>query len=537
LKTKFHWLKRALVTAATTTILLFLSLFLSPANAFAHAQLISTYPDANTILSIAPTTIALNWGEDVRTNSDEIVLADSTGHRIASNYSYKFDAAKSRGTVTLKPETQLPAGSYIVSWRAVSRDSHLVGGAYSFGINQKPTKIASSGLISYPDKILQVLYWLLMILSFGSLLAGQFFIFIPTAFILIVVSGIRIMLLSSILPRSYLDSGTSRISLLSIIVFALVLSTSLRWLFGNKAERGKIKEKFDATPTPLRAFQLALIALLFGSQEFFEGHALDVAHPATLKYIAAGHLFFAILWTGSVTALLLARTREQYVITRKISTVSIALLIPLATRLTFFLALPVHDLTRTYWTLFLALKLACVMCALAIGAYHHFAGVKIARDPEFNFRRSLKIEVGAIAAILVLTMLMVSFSPPKILSLQGSSAVNSRGSQLTQSKYEIPLTFDDGLTGVLEIGNLRLGSPSQISIRLNGPKVQSAKSIFLYFSNAKLNLTDIQVTLTGSKNNYSSVVLLPAAGSWHIDVQLLIDAFTETQANLAIIIK
>ena len=87
------------------------------------------------------------------------------------------------------------------------------------------------------------------------------------------------------------------------------------------------------------------------------------------------------------------------------------------------------------------------------------------------------------------------------------------------------------------IPNLTLGTPSKISIDLDGPKIQSAKNMYIYFSNAALNLTDIQVTLVGSKNHYSSVVLLPAKGSWHLDVQILLDPFTEAQANLDTLIR
>ena len=85
--------------------------------------------------------------------------------------------------------------------------------------------------------------------------------------------------------------------------------------------------------------------------------------------------------------------------------------------------------------------------------------------------------------------------------------------------------------------DLQLGRPSPISIKIASSKVLSAKSMYIYFSNEQLNLTDIQVTLNGAKNTYSSVVLLPAKGVWHLDVQLLIDAFTETQANVNLTVK
>ena len=521
-------------TRYSKVVLFLISIFslltLNPAPAQAHAQLINTYPLANSVLTTAPANITLTWGEKVQTNSDEVLLADSTGTKVATSYAMKLDTSTNQSTVTLTPSKVLPAGSYIVSWRAVSRDGHLVGGSYSFGVNQKPVKASQSSLVSYPDKILQFLFWALLILAFGSILAGSYFIFVITAFLGIVISGLRIVVLSSILPGSYLNSGSSKISLLAIIVYAILLASSMNWVLSpNKTKR-------EDNLGWLGTSQLLLIALLFSSQEFFEGHALDLAHPAILKYIAAGHLFFAISWAGSVCGLLLRQTHAQFELTRKINTVSIFSLIPLATTLTFYLARPVNLYTKSNWALFIAIKILLVAITLALGAFHHLRSKKLASDESFDFKRSLRFEMATFAAILIATVTLVSFTPPKILQVESSSSTNS-ASSLIQKSYSIPITFDDGLKGTLSIPNLTLGAPSEIRIDLQGSKIQSAKNMYIYFSNAALNLTDIQVTLVGSKNHYKSVVLLPAKGSWHLDVQILLDPFTEAQVNFDTVIK
>ena len=519
---------RSRITLALLSI--FAIFLLTPSSAQAHAQLINTYPLANSVLTTAPANITLTWGEKVQTNSDQVLLADSTGSKVVTSYAMKLDPSTNQSTVTLTPNKVLPAGSYILSWRAVSRDGHLVGGAYSFGVNQKPAKATQTSLVSYPDKILQFLFWALLILAFGSILAGSYFIFVITAFLGIIIAGLRIVVLSSILPGSYLDSGSSKISLLAIIVFAILITSSMNWVLNpNKTKR---EEKLGWLGTS----QLLIIALLFSSQEFFEGHALDLAHPVILRYIAAGHLFFAISWAGSVCGLLLRQSRAQFELTRKINTVSIFCLIPLATTLTFYLARPVNLYSKSNWALFLGIKILFVAITLALGAFHHLRSKKLAIEENFDFKRSLRFEMATFAAILITTVTLVSFTPPKILASERTISASSSAS-LTQRNYSIPLTFDDGLKGTLLIPNLTLGTPSEISINLTGPKIQSAKNMYIYFSNAALNLTDIQVTLVGSKNHYTSVVLLPAKGSWHLDVQILLDPFTEAQANLDTVIK
>lgn len=431
----------------------------------------------------------------------------------------------------MTPIDTLPSGSYIVSWRAVSRDGHLVGGAYSFGVNQAPSATSNSSLISYPDKVLQFIFWALLILAFGSVMAGVFTIFIPTAFLVILISALRLMVISSILPDAYLQSGVAKISFVAIASFTLLLGLSASSIFKPR-HRGSSQGL-----VPLDLLRLLIIVLVFSSQELVEGHALDLAHPAALKFIAAGHLFCAITWSGSVVALFLKGTREQFEITRRVSTVSIALLIPLAIILTWFLATPLNFTSLNEWTLFLFIKLIFIAATIGIGAFHHFAGRRAAQSANLELKRTLKIELGTIAAILIATVVLVSFTPPKILAQDRQTPSVAPGAELAQRNYLLPLTFDNGLKGTLKMENLQLGRPSPISIKLSSPIYLSAKTMYIYFSNSDLNITDIQVVLSGSKNHYSSVVLLPANGSWHLDIQILIDAFTQAQANTDLTIK
>ena len=82
-------------TRYSKVVLFLLSIFslltLNPAPAQAHAQLINTYPLANSVLTTAPANITLTWGEKVQTNSDEVLLADSTGTKVATSYAMKLD--------------------------------------------------------------------------------------------------------------------------------------------------------------------------------------------------------------------------------------------------------------------------------------------------------------------------------------------------------------------------------------------------------------------------------------------------------------
>jgi methionine-rich copper-binding protein CopC len=94
----------------------------------AHAFLDHADPGAGASLSQSPKQIALSFTEKLEPTFSGVSVSDAAGHdEEAAAPVISGDTV----TVALKP---LPAGSYHVSWRAVSIDSHRTEGSYSFSI-------------------------------------------------------------------------------------------------------------------------------------------------------------------------------------------------------------------------------------------------------------------------------------------------------------------------------------------------------------------------------------------------------------------
>ncbi len=496
--------------------LLFFIMNLEVAPASAHAQVVATYPIDGSIVKSAPDVIVLSWGEDVRTNAKQFALTNTTGIPVKTSFNYRFDKTTGEGSASLTPIKKLEDGSYIVSWKVISRDGHLVAGANTFGINVKSINAKSSTTTSYFDELLQGIFWTLMILAFGALMASRKRLFLLAARLILAVSVIRILNSYSVLHGAFASTGSSKISILALIIFAIVLILPKRELAGSDR---------------LKFTQLSFLTLLFVLQPFFEGHPLDVVQPGYLKYVSAAHLLFAYLWTGSVTAFILLRTRDQYAITRRISTVSIFLLVVFGSVLTYFLALPLSFASKSAWESFILIKIAIVLTALLIGAYHHFAAKKFLENPEFNFSKSLLLEGTAIIGIVASTALLVSYTPPKITANQYKISQRLISANSGKNYLQIPVTFDNGLKGTFYIQKVLRGKPSMIMLAVSSKKTLKSLGVEAYFSNTELNIIDLHAKLTGASNQYMSYLSIPAAGKWHISIQILLDEFTQTQAN------
>src|SRR5690348_13188995 len=94
----------------------------------AHAFLNHAEPGAGASLTQSPKEIALVFTEKLEPSFSGVSVSDAAGHdEEAAAPVISGDTVR----VTLKP---LAAGSYHVSWRAVSVDSHRTEGSYSFSI-------------------------------------------------------------------------------------------------------------------------------------------------------------------------------------------------------------------------------------------------------------------------------------------------------------------------------------------------------------------------------------------------------------------
>jgi copper transport protein len=98
--------------------------FVAPA-ALAHAVLLGSEPAADAELAEAPGEVVLRFNEPISLVT--VRLLDATGTAVGSEPVARDDSV-------ILPLPPLADGSYIVTWRVISTDSHPVGGSFRFSI-------------------------------------------------------------------------------------------------------------------------------------------------------------------------------------------------------------------------------------------------------------------------------------------------------------------------------------------------------------------------------------------------------------------
>ena len=108
-------------------------LLLGSTNAFAHAQVEATSPLKGAVLTTSPQSVWVQFGENLlvldKNHINSVTVADSSGKRM-DNSSTIIKGTKA----TVKLKGILAAGKFVVKYRAVSVDGHVVSGSYFFSV-------------------------------------------------------------------------------------------------------------------------------------------------------------------------------------------------------------------------------------------------------------------------------------------------------------------------------------------------------------------------------------------------------------------
>lgn len=115
---------------AALAVLAFLALTLLPAApAYAHAALLRTSPPAGSIVPEAPREVTLTFSEPVSPVADKIRIVGPDGQR-ADRGTPSVDG----NVLKIGLREDAPKGTYLVSYRVISADSHPIPGGFTFSV-------------------------------------------------------------------------------------------------------------------------------------------------------------------------------------------------------------------------------------------------------------------------------------------------------------------------------------------------------------------------------------------------------------------
>jgi copper transport protein len=103
--------------------------FASPA--FAHAQLLETSPASGAVLATPPAQVILTFGEAVQAPPTAIEIFSADGQQLYTGPAGHPPGQPDQVAVALPGSLK---GTYVVSWRVISADTHPVQGAFTFSV-------------------------------------------------------------------------------------------------------------------------------------------------------------------------------------------------------------------------------------------------------------------------------------------------------------------------------------------------------------------------------------------------------------------
>ncbi|MGH3997593.1 MAG: copper resistance CopC/CopD family protein, partial [Pseudonocardiaceae bacterium] len=160
---------RAGVVAVVCAIL---GIFVGAGLAAAHAVLISTNPGQGAVIAMAPSAVSLTFSESVAVTADGIQIFGPDGAQLDTGDAVHLGRASTVG-VNLRGIQQ--RGTYTVSWRVMSADSHPVAGAFTFSVGQPSPNRAPATAQPSGSTTLDVVYGIVRAAGFASfaLLVGS----------------------------------------------------------------------------------------------------------------------------------------------------------------------------------------------------------------------------------------------------------------------------------------------------------------------------------------------------------------------------
>lgn len=134
---RFRWLIAAVLTLG--------AVLLTAAPVSAHAMLTGTEPVGGTAVAKSPDRVVLRFSETVQIPLGSIrVFASPSGKQVETGAAGRVDGQSSAVGVKL-PE--LDDGTYIVTWRVTSADSHPIHGAFTFTVGEATGGEADAALV------------------------------------------------------------------------------------------------------------------------------------------------------------------------------------------------------------------------------------------------------------------------------------------------------------------------------------------------------------------------------------------------------
>lgn len=509
------------------------ALLIAPAGpASAHAVLVSSSPIASAVVSNAPAEVVLTFSESVRKVPGKIRVIAPDGSR-ADRGEPTFE-----GTVVTVPVDPAGArGTYLVSYRVISADSHPVSGAFTYSVGAPSTPPVDSGDDSRADpvvgnavKVAKYAGYVGLLLLVGSALvlaalwprrlprrgparlawAGLGLLAVSTVANLLLqvpytagggVLDVTGQGLSDVLGSAFGAAHLVRLGLLAAAAFLL------RPLMAGPVERSDLVILGVLGAAALVTWPLA-------------GHPAASPAPAVSVVVDAVHLGGMAVWLGGLVLLavfLLPRADERElgailpIWSRWAALAVSALLLAGTVQALIEVATP-RALVDTFYGRLVLGKIALFVLVIAVAAYsRQLVRRRTAAGRPTSMRRAVWAELAITAVVLGLSAVLVQTTPARTAGADvAGSTPRYFSTTLSSPNYSLQIELDPA-----ERGNNTVHFYAYTKDNRPQPVVEWRATAAL----PAAGIEPIQVPLLPLTDNHATgEINFPAAGEWQLRI-------------------
>lgn len=165
--------KKTALGAICAAILIAVTASALPDAAWAHAQLVGSSPARGETLPASPRLIELEFNEPVEAAFGALRLFDSDGRQVETESPERPGGRPE--AIAVRPEAALPEGTYTLTFRVTSADSHTVSGGFVFSVGEggAPTRTVAELLEGQDESgtLTDVLFALARAIAYAALAA------------------------------------------------------------------------------------------------------------------------------------------------------------------------------------------------------------------------------------------------------------------------------------------------------------------------------------------------------------------------------
>lgn len=528
-----------------------LLVFAFPTMAWAHAVLLGSFPAADQVLDSAPAEIELNFNENV--GPIFIKVLDTSGAEVGNLGDWRVD-----GNDVFQPLAEiLTNGTYILTYRVISADTHPVGSTFVFAVGEPIQDMSESQATggdtgwSWLVAGNRVLLYASVLLAAGSALLVLFMRWPASLWTGISAQG---RVASAIAAFTYLLSvglgGAEMLMGSAGALFSLdtwrqglsstLLPSALIGIPGTLVLMLAFSRNAASTPLLLLGTSLSIGGFLV------TGHAATAPPVSLMALAVAVHLVCGAFWFAALRPLWLSTRTEPLVESGRLMRVfstravwSVGALFASGVIIGYVQVESFDKLVSSAYGVRLLLKVALFLLLLAIAAVNknrHTPRLEVG-DPQAAdaMRRSIRIEYGLMVAVLVAAVSLTLPSPPRsAAAMAGNSGMDST------ADTSVAVGENRGYTARAEISPGRTGQNMVMFSFTDGSgtpvEIQRVVTIWSLPS-ASLEGVEREAEKISPMMFHLMTDDLILPGTWQLTVSAYVDDFTKINIPVSVDIR